>query len=146
MFRPSAVSAANGIRMPERVVVDGRFSRMRDQCRCHVGWQSLGIIALVFAVVATTRASSERSDPAREHRHGHLMPLGHQRPAEGDVEVVTGFPDAKTFFTEYVHQNEPVIFKGAAKRIPAFTRWTDAYLKLVECTFLCLWLNHFINV
>ena len=59
---------------------------------------------------------------------GHLEPFGGHRPAEGDVDSLNAFPDPKTFFEKYVKVGKPVLFRGAAKGIPAFKLWTDKYL------------------
>lgn len=88
---------------------------------------------VLIVLISRTGVLSENSQPESTQQYvGHLMPLGHQRPAEGDVETISGFPDAKTFFSDFVHQSEPVIFKGAARHIPAYKLWTDNYLKLVS--------------
>ena len=60
--------------------------------------------------------------------YGHLKPLGAHRPPEGDIDSLDAFPDPKTFYEKYVKVGRPVVFKGAAKGIPAFKRWTDEYL------------------
>jgi len=38
-------------------------------------------------------------------------------------------PSPSTFFDEYLHPEKPVLFREAAKRMPAFARWTDKYLR-----------------
>ncbi|MRB67776.1 hypothetical protein GH825_30950, partial [Bacillus thuringiensis] len=35
----------------------------------------------------------------------------------------------ESFYRDYVTASKPVVFKGAAKGIPAYTLWTDMYLK-----------------
>eukprot|EP00795_Rhopilema_esculentum_P017207 gene17207-8752_t len=61
---------------------------------------------------------------------GHLQPLGAGRP-KMKVEEVDGFPKPEDFFKNFVHTKpkKAVIFKGGAKLSPAFTLWTDEYLK-----------------
>lgn len=60
---------------------------------------------------------------------GHLKPLGEQRKEEGHVDVLQDIPDVKTFFNTYVLGNKPVVFKDAAKKMPAFDLWTDEYME-----------------
>ena len=60
---------------------------------------------------------------------GHLKPLGQQRTPEGHIEIVESVPDPLTFHRDYVAGSKPVVFRGAAKNIPAFNLWTDEYMK-----------------
>ncbi len=60
---------------------------------------------------------------------GHLQPLGSHRPPEGHIDIVEGFLEPETFYTEYVHINKPVLFRGAAEEMVAFQLWDDKYLK-----------------
>lgn len=60
---------------------------------------------------------------------GHLKPLGEQRESEGHIEVREDIPDPITFHKDYILASKPVVFKGAAKNIPAFHQWTDDYMK-----------------
>ncbi|KAK2159673.1 hypothetical protein LSH36_148g02021 [Paralvinella palmiformis] len=84
--------------------------------------------ALITVIVPTVLCEPDDKHPNKQQAVGHLMPLGQQRLPEGSVHKVIGFPDAKRFFDDYVQQNEPVVFKGAANHIPAFKLWTDTYL------------------
>jgi len=59
---------------------------------------------------------------------GHLKPLGSHAAPEGEVSVVDGFPDPLTFFDEYIVPKRPVLFRGGAKEITGFERWTDEYM------------------
>jgi hypothetical protein len=65
----------------------------------------------------------------RPPMEGHLLPLDKQGYKLGDISSVDNFIDPQTFFTEYVKPGKPLLFKGAAKAIPAYTKWTDEYLK-----------------
>ena len=60
---------------------------------------------------------------------GHLQKLGSHRPAEGDVQILTDMPHPLEFFERFVQPHIPVVLKGAAKTMPAYRLWTDAYLK-----------------
>ena len=61
---------------------------------------------------------------------GHMQPLGSHRPADPVDEVeVDGMPSPQEFWEKYVKVSRPLVFRGAAKRFPAFTKWTDDYLK-----------------
>ena len=70
-----------------------------------------------------------RTPDAAEPLPGHLQPLGSHRDPEGPLEEVQGFPDAQIFFEKYVTGSKPVVFKDAAKKIPAYSKWTDDYLR-----------------
>ncbi|EDO37253.1 predicted protein [Nematostella vectensis] len=59
---------------------------------------------------------------------GHLQPLGSHRPAEGEVDAVSKPPSPHEFFNNYVIPGKPLLFKGAAKALPAYKLWTDEYL------------------
>ncbi|CAK0816134.1 unnamed protein product [Prorocentrum cordatum] len=56
---------------------------------------------------------------------------------QGHVEVRDVLPTPAEFFTEYVRPKDgpfagvgkPVLFRGAAKRMPAYEKWTDEYLR-----------------
>ncbi len=61
---------------------------------------------------------------------GHLQPLGSHRPHEGVVTMIDGFIDPLPFHRQYMEPGKPVIFKGAAKGLPAFHTWgSDDYLE-----------------
>ncbi|CAH1797094.1 unnamed protein product [Owenia fusiformis] len=59
---------------------------------------------------------------------GHLKPLGSHMPPESSVDELQVLPTSEIFHKEYVKPGKPLIFKGAAKLMPAFKLWTDDYL------------------
>ena len=66
---------------------------------------------------------------------GHLKPLGQgsftlgqQRPPEGHIEIIDRSPSADEFFDLYIKGSKPVVFKGLANNIPAYSLWKDDYL------------------
>ena len=61
---------------------------------------------------------------------GHLEPFGQQakEPVLG-IDEVKGFLTPKIFFEKYVLKNRPLLMRGAAKASPAWSKWTDEYLK-----------------
>ena len=60
---------------------------------------------------------------------GHLKPFGQQGAGSlRSVEIVEGFMKPKDFMKNHVHQNKPLIMRGAAKVSPAWKKWTDQYL------------------
>ena len=65
--------------------------------------------------------------------YGHLKPFGFHRPSDGNVEEIEGFPSPRDFYDKYQHMRKPVIFKNAAKELPAFKLWTDDYLRYADC-------------
>ena len=60
---------------------------------------------------------------------GHLERLGNQGPKQGHIEVLDALPSPVEFFENYIVPGKPVVFKGAAKPMPAFKNWNDEYLK-----------------
>ena len=62
-------------------------------------------------------------------QQGHMEPIGNQRKSEGHIDVTDEIPDAMKFFNDYVKASKPIVFKGAAKKLPAFSKWSDDYLK-----------------
>ncbi|XP_076305315.1 bifunctional peptidase and arginyl-hydroxylase JMJD5-like isoform X2 [Tachypleus tridentatus] len=62
---------------------------------------------------------------------GHLKPLGfHQPPIPDGVTEMFEFPSPQQFWKEFVQASKPVIFRGVAKKLPAFSLWTDDFLRL----------------
>jgi len=59
---------------------------------------------------------------------GHLQPLGSHAPPERDLAVHEGFPTPLDFFDKYLSTSTPVLFRGAAKELESYTRWTDEYM------------------
>lgn len=81
-------------------------------------------------------SSSELDDTSSEtetYPAGHLEPLGAHRPAEGHIDIVEGFVEPEIFYEEYVKPSKPVVFKNAALGIPAFSSWSDDYLRFFIC-------------
>ena len=59
---------------------------------------------------------------------GHMQELGsHSDPLP--VEERWDFPHPHEFWEKYVKGSRAVVFREAAKRSPAFTKWTEEYLK-----------------
>lgn len=67
---------------------------------------------------------------------GHLQPLGSHQPPDEFLEIAQEVPKPEHFFNRYVLPGVPLLFKGAAKSIPAYSKWTDEYLRWVNscCT------------
>ena len=62
---------------------------------------------------------------------GHLQPLGSHQPPEKFLETKKEVPQPEQFFKNYVLPGVPLLFKGAAKTIPAYSKWSDEYLRYV---------------
>ncbi|XP_019616378.1 PREDICTED: uncharacterized protein LOC109463921 [Branchiostoma belcheri] len=60
---------------------------------------------------------------------GHLQPLGGHRPPDVPIDELHNIPHPREFWDKYVKHDKPVILRGAAKNSPAFTLWTDEYLR-----------------
>lgn len=64
-----------------------------------------------------------------KHPPGHLQPLGSHQPPLGSIPSTFVVPSAKDFFEQNALPGEPLLFKGAAKKMPAYSKWTDNYLR-----------------
>ena len=62
---------------------------------------------------------------------GHLKPFGSHGKILS-VESINYFPDARTFFTNFVYGSKPLLIHGGAKISPAYSIWTDEYLGNIE--------------
>lgn len=59
---------------------------------------------------------------------GHGKPMqqvGQSRPVQELAEV----PNWEDFYTRFFRMNEPVVFRGAARGILAYSKWTDDYIR-----------------
>ena len=92
----------------------------------HTDTMHLSTICIAMAALGVSHGAEV--DDSVTVPSGHLKPFGAHRPPEGDIDSLDAFPDPKTFYEKYVKVGRPVVFKGAAKGIPAFKRWTDEYL------------------
>lgn len=80
---------------------------------------------IFFPYKTTSNSSEEGSFPK-----GHLLPLGsHRDPDNTLIDVLDEIPSSKDFWEKYVKTSKAVVLRGAAKHSPAFTKWTDEYLK-----------------
>lgn len=59
---------------------------------------------------------------------GHMKPFGSHRPPDFAVEELPYMISPVDFYMNYVIKHKPVVFKGAVKYWPAYTKWTDQYL------------------
>lgn len=59
---------------------------------------------------------------------GHKQKLGSHRPPDVPVDEVDNYISPQHFWDSYVSSNTPAVFRGAARRSPAFEKWTDSYL------------------
>ena len=104
-------------------------------------------LLLVSIFTLSISASAESStDPT-----GHLQPLGSHRPPEAVIASVTvdKIPSPEDFFNNYVLPGKPLLFEGAAKEMPAYSLWTDVYLRSVSRLHVVLLLysnNSFNNI
>lgn len=64
-----------------------------------------------------------------KHPPGHLQPLGSHQPPLGSIKSTDFVPGAPEFFKHNALPGEPLLFKGAAKNMPAYSKWTDQYLR-----------------
>ena len=59
----------------------------------------------------------------------HANYIGLQSGPIKTIDVLDSFILPVEFFDQYVIPGKPVLFKGAAKTFPAFSKWTDEYFK-----------------
>ena len=90
------------------------------------------ILIQLSNLVLNGGCSSEQASP-----QGHLQPIGKQGPRLGSISQIDGFPNAETFYREYVRESRPLLMRGAALSLPAFKEWTDDNLKYVRHLFDC---------
>ena len=64
-----------------------------------------------------------------KHPPGHLQPLGSHQPPVGSIASTETVPGAIEFFEQNALPGEPLLFKGTAKKMPAYSKWTDEYLR-----------------
>ncbi|XP_078608121.1 bifunctional peptidase and (3S)-lysyl hydroxylase Jmjd7-like [Branchiostoma floridae x Branchiostoma japonicum] len=62
-------------------------------------------------------------------KNGHMKRFGAHRPPDHIVEELPYMIAPEDFHALYVSKHKPVVIKGAAKHWPAYTKWTDEYLK-----------------
>ncbi|XP_072049796.1 bifunctional peptidase and (3S)-lysyl hydroxylase Jmjd7-like [Amphiura filiformis] len=60
---------------------------------------------------------------------GHLRPFGWQRKPDGRVKQYNDALDPAMFWEDFVKKNKPVVYSQITNNSPAFTDWTDDYLK-----------------
>ena len=84
----------------------------------------VNFVVCVFYVSLTK--SESLSDPP-----GHLQPLGSHMAPEGQITTVSvdNIPPPEVFFQNHVLPGKPLLFRGAAKQMPAYSLWTDEYLR-----------------
>lgn len=78
------------------------------------------LIAIFFSVLSSVEG---------KHPRGHLKPLGSHQDPEGVIASSDVVPNAKDFFERNALPGEPLLLKGAAKKMHAYSRWTDDYLR-----------------
>jgi len=61
-------------------------------------------------------------------QRGHMKALGGQRDPEGTVEEIDGFPSPEDFYDKYILPSKPVLMRGAAKDLKAYSLWTDQHM------------------
>lgn len=78
------------------------------------------LFILLVTALAWCPACSANQEP--------LKPLGAHIPCSGHIEVRQDVPEPAEFFHKYSNAGRPVLMRGAALAMPAYTRWQDSYL------------------
>lgn len=84
--------------------------------------------AMVLFFCLSTASTSDLIDEDPASWPGHLQALA-VKANRLPVESLDHFPSPQAFFMNYAYSGVPVIFRGGAKSYPAFSRWSDLYLK-----------------
>ncbi|XP_071819609.1 uncharacterized protein [Apostichopus japonicus] len=84
--------------------------------------------AMVLYFCLSTACTSDLIDEDPASWPGHLEALA-IKANRLPVESLDHFPSPQAFFMNYAYSGVPVIFRGGAKSYPAFSRWSDLYLK-----------------
>ncbi|XP_066296269.1 uncharacterized protein [Branchiostoma lanceolatum] len=82
------------------------------------------VILVIFCCSALPSLKSESELP-----RGHGEELGKHRDPEGHIPVLYDVPSPLEFWEKYASQRKPVLLKGVAKNFPAYSQWTDEYLR-----------------
>ena len=80
-------------------------------------------LLLLAATWTITASSTSNSLP------GHRQPIGNHRPAELKIDEYDQPISGQLFFDRYVSTQQPVVFRNFVRQWPAFTKWTDDYLR-----------------
>ncbi|RMX38199.1 hypothetical protein pdam_00003363 [Pocillopora damicornis] len=83
----------------------------------------------IFLFVLSILERALTSANHQELPRGHGEELGKHRDSDGHVEILQQLPSPQEFWNQYASLRKPVVFRGAAKKFPAFHLWTDQYLK-----------------
>ena len=81
--------------------------------------------SLLLSVVIWTVEASNSHNPLP----GHRQPIGNHRPAELKIDEFIQPISGQLFFERYVSTKQPVVFRNFARQWPAFTKWTDDYVR-----------------
>lgn len=87
-----------------------------------VFWRNMRLLIGLFSVCFLSPLESQ-------HPPGHLQPLGSHQPPSGSIESSEVVPGPQEFFEENVRPGKPLLLRGAAKSMPAYSKWTDGYLR-----------------
>ncbi|XP_035698141.1 uncharacterized protein LOC118431132 isoform X2 [Branchiostoma floridae] len=81
----------------------------------------------ILVIFCCSVAPSLKSEP--EVPRGHGEELGRHRDPEGHIPVLHDVPSPLEFWEKYASQRKPVLLRGVAKNFPAYSLWTDEYLR-----------------
>ena len=85
-------------------------------------------LALVLLLFLGLLASSIAESSTFHHPPGHKQPIGNHRPPELKYDEHFEL-SGELLFERYVQAKQPVILRNFARQWPAFTKWTDDYLR-----------------
>ncbi len=73
---------------------------------------------------------------------GHMQPLGaHRDPDPVEERSVDQLPTPLEFWNDFLMPSKAVVFRGAAKKFPGASLWTDSYLMVSPALSAALWIN-----
>lgn len=118
----SSLTRAINIRKLCRMPKLFHFKEVRVRVLFLVFWRNMGLLLALFSLCFLSPLESQ-------HPPGHLQPLGSHQPPSGSIESSEVVPGPREFFDENVRPGKPLLLRGAAKSMPAFSNWTDGYLR-----------------
>ncbi len=90
--------------------------------------------AILFLQVFGTRVGTAIDGENVVFPRGHMQPLGgHRDPDPVEERSVDQMPTPLEFWNEFLVHSKAVVFRGAAKKFPGASLWTDSYLKVRLC-------------
>ncbi|KAJ8026801.1 Lysine-specific demethylase 8 [Holothuria leucospilota] len=86
------------------------------------------IFSWLIVILTSLESLAGEEDPSSWP--GNLEPLASKAKLI-QVGELDSFPSPQEFFMNYAYRGVPVVFRGGAKGFPAYSKWSDLYLKSI---------------